>query len=75
MHDLAQNRNNAERGAERALFLRRTAQNGNFRRTQKGAERRASLEETLCGGRNLDKLIRLSKYFITDFGLFCSSPP
>ena len=39
------------------------SQNGAERRTaQKGAERRASLEETLCGGRNLDKLIRLSKY-------------
>ena len=52
-------RQNAEQGAERALFLRRTAenqrrnesfsqfgaensQNGNFRRTQKGAEREAS---------------------------------
>jgi hypothetical protein len=58
----AQNGRNQRRNESFSQFGAENSQNGNFRRTQNGAERRASREETLCRGRNLGKLIRLSKH-------------
>jgi len=48
----------------------KVAERKNFRRTQKGAEREAVSSESEQESRNLGKLIRLSKYLSTDFGLF-----